>query len=68
MVYGEDGLWKGLRGFTNSKTGDGSGYMRFEDAEGAQKACVAGMTTEEGGLRVKNYVVILDPVIGVLQL
>ena len=47
--------------------GEESGYIRFEEAEGAQKARAAAVLTEEGGLIVKNYVAILDPVTGTLQ-
>ncbi|KAK9075581.1 hypothetical protein SSX86_003906 [Deinandra increscens subsp. villosa] len=50
--------------YIDFKMGDESGYIRFEEAEGAQKARAAAVLTEEGGLLVKNYVAILDPVAG----
>ncbi|KAD4385089.1 hypothetical protein R6Q59_010785 [Mikania micrantha] len=50
--------------FIDFKMGEESGYIRFEEAEGAQKARAAAVLTEEGGLMVKNYVAILDPVTG----
>ncbi|KAI3821638.1 hypothetical protein L1987_09207 [Smallanthus sonchifolius] len=50
--------------YIDFKMGEESGYIRFEEAEGAQKARAAAVLTEEGGLIVKNYVAILDPVTG----
>ncbi|MED6110734.1 hypothetical protein PIB30_045595 [Stylosanthes scabra] len=44
--------------------GDQSGYIRFEQAEAAQKARAAAVLTEKGGLPVKNFIAILDPVTG----
>lgn len=44
--------------------GADSGYIRFEEAEEAQKARAAAVLAEEGGLIVKNYVAILEPVTG----
>lgn len=47
--------------------GEESGYIRFEEAEGSQKARAAAVLAEEGGLIVKNYVAILDTVTGKLK-
>lgn len=41
-----------------------SGYIRFEEPEAAQKARAAAVLAEEGGLLVKNYVAVLEPVTG----
>ncbi|PWA74866.1 hypothetical protein CTI12_AA248270 [Artemisia annua] len=50
--------------YIDFKMGEESGYIRFEEAEASQKARAAAVLTEEGGLIVKNYVAILDPVTG----
>ncbi|XP_024963499.1 la protein 1 isoform X2 [Cynara cardunculus var. scolymus] len=50
--------------YIDFKMGEESGYIRFEEADGTQKARAAAVLTEEGGLTVKNYVAILDPVTG----
>lgn len=44
--------------------GEDSGYIRFEDAGASQKARAAAVLAEEGGLVLKNFVAILDPVTG----
>lgn len=44
--------------------GENSGYIRFEDAEGAQKARAAAVLAEKGGLVVKNFIAVLDPLTG----
>uniref|UniRef100_A0A0D6QXY1 HTH La-type RNA-binding domain-containing protein n=1 Tax=Araucaria cunninghamii TaxID=56994 RepID=A0A0D6QXY1_ARACU len=44
--------------------GADSGYIRFEQAEEAQKARTAAVLSEEGGLIVKNYVAALEAVEG----
>lgn len=41
-----------------------SGYIRFEEAEAAQKARTAAVLTEKNGLIVKNFIAILEPVTG----
>ncbi|KZV51136.1 la protein 1 [Dorcoceras hygrometricum] len=41
-----------------------SGYIRFEDAEAVQKARAAAAISEKGGLIVKNFIAILDPLTG----
>jgi hypothetical protein len=50
--------------FIDFKIGAPSGYIRFEEPEAAQKARAAAVLTEEGGLLVKNYIAILEPVTG----
>lgn len=50
--------------FIDFKIGEDSGYIRFEEPEGAQKARAAGALAEEGGLVVKNFIATLDPVTG----
>ncbi|XP_071693315.1 la protein 1 [Rutidosis leptorrhynchoides] len=50
--------------YIDFKMGEESGYIRFEEADGAQKARTAAVLTDEGGLIVKNYIAILDPVTG----
>ncbi|KAH6760617.1 hypothetical protein C2S51_017566 [Perilla frutescens var. frutescens] len=50
--------------FIDFKIGSDSGYLRFEDAEAAQRARAAAVLTEKGGLVVKNFIAILDPVTG----
>lgn len=44
--------------------GETSGYVRFEEPEGTQKARAAAVLAEEGGLVVKNYIATLEPVSG----
>lgn len=44
--------------------GEDSGYIRFEEPEAAQKARAAAVLAEKGGLAVKNYIAVLDPVSG----
>lgn len=53
--------------YIDFKMGEESGYIRFEEAEGSQKARAAAVLAEEGGLIVKNYVAILDTVTGKLK-
>lgn len=50
--------------FIDFRIGAESGYIRFEEPEGAQKARAAAVLTEEGGLSVKNYIASLEPVTG----
>lgn len=47
--------------------GSESGYIRFEDANGSQKARAVAVLAEEGGLVVKNFIAILDPLQGKQQ-
>ncbi|WJX10080.1 hypothetical protein P8452_00845 [Trifolium repens] len=44
--------------------GDESGFIRFDEPEAAQKARAAAVLSEIGGLVVKNFIAILDPVTG----
>ncbi|XP_004498482.1 la protein 1 [Cicer arietinum] len=41
-----------------------SGFIRFDEPEAAQKARAAAVLSEKGGLVVKNYIAVLDPVTG----
>ncbi|XP_019438407.1 PREDICTED: la protein 1-like isoform X1 [Lupinus angustifolius] len=50
--------------YIDFKIGEESGYIRFDEAEAAQKARAAAVLSEKGGLIVKNFVAILDPVSG----
>lgn len=50
--------------FIDFKIGAESGYIRFDEPEGAQKARAAAVLAKEGGLTVKNFVAILEPVTG----
>ncbi|KAK6927386.1 La-type HTH domain [Dillenia turbinata] len=50
--------------YIDFKMGEESGYIRFEEAEAAQKARAAAVLAEEGGLTVKNYIATLEPVTG----
>lgn len=50
--------------FIDFKIGAASGYIRFEEPEAAQKARAAAVLDEQGGLLVKNYIAILEPVTG----
>lgn len=50
--------------FIDFAIGAESGYIRFESEGAAQKARAAGVLAEEGGLAVKNFIAVLDPVTG----
>ncbi|CAJ1973865.1 unnamed protein product [Sphenostylis stenocarpa] len=50
--------------YIDFKIGEVSGYIRFEETEAAQKARAAAVISEKGGLVVKNFIAILDPVTG----
>ncbi|XP_019183797.1 PREDICTED: la protein 1 [Ipomoea nil] len=50
--------------FVDFAIGADSGYVRFEDAEAAQKARAAAVLAADGGLVVKNFIATLDPVTG----
>ncbi|XP_044463927.1 la protein 1-like [Mangifera indica] len=68
VVMREDlkGIFKqfGTVKFIDFKIGAESGYIRFEEPEGAQKARAAAVLAKEGGLIVKNFIAILEPVTG----
>ena len=53
--------------FIDFKIGAESGYIRFEEPEGAQKARAAAVLAQEGGLSVKNFIAVLEPVTGMQQ-
>ncbi|KAJ8446487.1 hypothetical protein Cgig2_028454 [Carnegiea gigantea] len=48
--------------YIDFRIGAESGYIRFEEPEAAQKARAAAVLSDEGGLIVKNYIAILEPV------
>ncbi|XP_042486614.1 la protein 1-like [Macadamia integrifolia] len=50
--------------YVDYRIGEDSGYIRFEEPEGAQKARAAAVLVEEGGLIVKNFIATLEPVTG----
>ncbi|KAF2304480.1 hypothetical protein GH714_031929 [Hevea brasiliensis] len=50
--------------FVDFKIGEDSGYVRFEQPEAAQKARATAVLAKEGGLIVKNFIAILEPVTG----
>ncbi|XP_014503613.1 la protein 1 [Vigna radiata var. radiata] len=50
--------------YVDFKVGEESGYIRFEEPEGAQKARAAAVLSEKEGLVVKNFIATLDPVTG----
>ncbi|XP_057985267.1 la protein 1-like [Hevea brasiliensis] len=50
--------------FVDFKIGEDSGYVRFEQPEAAQKARATAVLAKEGGLVVKNFIAILEPVTG----
>ncbi|KAG9456096.1 hypothetical protein H6P81_000604 [Aristolochia fimbriata] len=50
--------------FVDYSMGKDSGYIRFDQPEAGQKARAAAALAEEGGLVVKNFVAILEPVTG----
>ncbi|XP_014499630.1 la protein 1 [Vigna radiata var. radiata] len=54
----------GIVKYIDFKIGEVSGYIRFEETEASQKARAAAVISEKGGLVVKNFIAILDPVTG----
>ncbi|EEF45909.1 la protein 1 [Ricinus communis] len=50
--------------YIDFKIGEESGYVRFEQPEAAQKARAAAVLAKDGGLAVKNFIAILEPVTG----
>lgn len=54
--------------YVDFKIGEESGYIRFEEPEGAQKARAAAVLSEKEGLVVKNCIAILDPVTGLFHI
>lgn len=53
--------------YVDFKVGEESGYIRFEEPEGAQKARAAAVLSEKEGLVVKNFIATLDPVTGLFH-
>ncbi|CAM8889800.1 unnamed protein product [Rhodiola kirilowii] len=50
--------------FIDFKIGEESGYIRFEDPSGSQKARAAAVLAEDGGLTIKNFIAALEPLTG----
>lgn len=50
--------------FVDFKMGAETGYLRFDEPEASQKARAAAVLAKEGGLAVKNFIAILEPVTG----
>jgi len=50
--------------FVDFKMGSETGYLRFDEPEASQKARAAAVLANEGGLAVKNFIAVLEPVIG----
>ncbi|KAH9603532.1 hypothetical protein KSS87_020177 [Heliosperma pusillum] len=50
--------------YIDFKMGEESGYIRFDEPEASQKARAVAVLNEEGGLVVKNFIAILEPVSG----
>ncbi|WVZ74653.1 hypothetical protein U9M48_022813 [Paspalum notatum var. saurae] len=44
--------------------GNDSGFLRFEDSKEAEKARMAAVLADEGGFKVKDHIVTLEPVTG----
>ncbi|KAL5975924.1 hypothetical protein ACLOJK_020253 [Asimina triloba] len=63
QTFGPVKEWDGVYNlYIDFKMGDESGYIRFEDAESAQKARTAAVLLEAGGIVVKNCLATLEPV------
>ncbi|RLM79131.1 la protein 1-like [Panicum miliaceum] len=50
--------------YVDFSIGDDSGYLRFEDSKAAEKARMAAVLADEGGLIIKNHIITLEPVTG----
>ncbi|KAG7545326.1 La-type HTH domain [Arabidopsis suecica] len=59
-VFGKFGDVK----FVDFKMGSETGYLRFDEPEASQKARAAAVLAKEGGLAVKNFIAVLEPVTG----
>ncbi|CAN8327052.1 unnamed protein product [Cochlearia groenlandica] len=59
-VFGKFGDVK----FVDFKMGAETGYLRFDEPEASQKARAAAVLAKEGGLTVKNFIAVLEPVTG----
>ncbi|KAL8522019.1 hypothetical protein ACS0TY_012248 [Phlomoides rotata] len=54
----------GIVKYVDFSMGSDSGFIRFEDAGAGQKARAAAVLATEGGIIVKNFIAVLDPVTG----
>jgi len=59
-VFGKFGDVK----FVDFKMGAETGYLRFDEPEASQKARAAAVLAKEGGLAVKNFIAVLEPLTG----
>ncbi|KAF8677827.1 hypothetical protein HU200_046417 [Digitaria exilis] len=50
--------------YVHFSIGDDSGYLRFEDSKAAEKARMASVLADEGGLIIKDHIITLEPVTG----
>ncbi|XVE53714.1 hypothetical protein DITRI_Ditri03aG0024700 [Diplodiscus trichospermus] len=50
--------------YVDFKLGEDKGYIRFDAPEATKKAHAAAVLAKEGGLVVKNFIAILEPVTG----
>ena len=50
--------------FVDFKMGAETGYLRFDEPEASQKARAAAVLAKEGGLSVKNFIAVLEPLTG----
>lgn len=50
--------------FVDFKMGSETGYLRFDEPEASQKARAAAVLAKEGGLAVKNFIAVLEPLTG----
>ncbi|TKW40226.1 hypothetical protein SEVIR_1G232500v4 [Setaria viridis] len=50
--------------YVDFSIGDDSGYLRFEDSKAAEKARVAAVLADEGGLIIKDHIITLEAVTG----
>nr|CAB3450333.1 unnamed protein product [Digitaria exilis] len=48
--------------YVDFSIGDDSGYLRFEDSKAAEKARMASVLADEGGLIIKDHIITLEPV------
>ncbi|CAN6245078.1 unnamed protein product [Urochloa humidicola] len=50
--------------YVDFSIGDDSGYLRFEDSKAAEKARVAAVLADEGGLIIKDHIITLELLTG----
>jgi len=50
--------------YVDFSIGDDSGFLRFEDSKAAEKARMAAVLADEGGLIIKDHIITLEPVTG----